>query len=94
MLFVTLSALLSLYTGYTLYYYGVSRLGPSKAGVYTNLTPVFTLIFAVLIRGEKILMIQIIGLAVIITGIGITKIHTGNKVHVKQSYIQLDESDS
>ncbi|MFC1509751.1 DMT family transporter, partial [Candidatus Omnitrophota bacterium] len=72
--FVILSAVMSLYTGYTLFFYSVAKIGPAKAGVYTNLTPVFTVIFASLIRNETILFIHIIGLAVIILGIGITKI--------------------
>ena len=73
-LFVILSTLLSLYLGYSLFYYSVSRLGPAKAGVYTNLTPVFTLFFASLIRNERILLIQILGLTVIFIGIGLTKL--------------------
>ncbi|MFC1650960.1 DMT family transporter [Candidatus Latescibacterota bacterium] len=74
-LFVTLSTLLSLYTGYTLFYYSVSKIGPAKAGIYTNLTPVFTIFFAVTIRGETIRMIQIIGFAIIVSGIFVTKIN-------------------
>ena len=73
-LFVALSALFSLYTGYTLFYYAVSRIGPARAGIYSNLTPVFTLVFASLIRGEDIQAKHIIGLAVIIAGIAITKV--------------------
>ena len=72
--FVSLSAVMSLYTGYTLFFYSVAKIGPAKAGVYTNLTPVFTVIFASLIRNETILLIHVIGLTVIILGIGITKI--------------------
>ncbi len=74
-LYVIISALFSLYTGYTLFYYAIMRIGPVKAGIYTNLTPVFTLIFAATIRNETIRMIQVFGLAVIITGIFVTKIH-------------------
>ena len=77
--FVILSTVMSLYTGYTLFYYSVAKIGPAKAGVYTNLTPVFTVIFASLIRNETILLIHIIGLAVIILGIGITKIPSRNQ---------------
>jgi len=73
-LFVALSAVFSLYTGYTLFYYAVSRIGPARAGIYSNLTPVFTLAFASLIRGEEILPRHIIGLGVIVAGIAITKI--------------------
>ncbi len=74
-LFVIISAIFSLYTGYTLFYYSISKIGPVKAGIYTNLTPVFTLIFAATIRNETIRMIQVFGLAVIITGIFVTKIN-------------------
>ena len=74
-LFVFLSSFFSLFLGYTLFYYSIQKIGPSKAGIYTNLTPVFTLIFASIIRNETIRAIQIIGLAVIIVGIFITKIN-------------------
>jgi drug/metabolite transporter (DMT)-like permease len=73
-LFVTLSAIFSLYTGYTLFYYAVSRIGPARAGIYSNLTPVFTLFFASVIRGEAILPRHIFGLGIIIAGIALTKI--------------------
>ena len=74
-LFVIMSALFSLYTGYTLFYYAISKIGPARAGIYTNLTTVFTLIFASTIRDETIRMIQVLGLAVIIMGIFVTKIN-------------------
>jgi len=74
-LFVIISALLSLYTGYSLFYYSVLKIGPVRTGIYTNLTPVFTLIFAATIRDETIRLIQIIGLAIIISGIFVTKIN-------------------
>ncbi len=72
--FVLVSALLSLYTGYTLFYYAVSKIGPSRTGIYLNLTPIFTLLFASLLRHEAIRAVQIAGLAVIIIGIFVTKI--------------------
>lgn len=73
-LFVVLATLLSQYVGYTLFYYGIARLGPARAGVYTNLTPVFTLLFAATIRGETIRIVQVLGLLVIVLGILVTKI--------------------
>ena len=57
----------------TLYYYSVGKIGPSKAGVYTNLTPVFTLLLAVAIRGETISIVQISGLVLIVCGIALSK---------------------
>ncbi len=73
-LYVVMSAILSLYTGYSLFYYSVAKIGPAKTGIYTNLTPVFTLMFAVLLRGESIGMIQFFGFIFIVTGIFIAKI--------------------
>lgn len=79
-LFVSLSAVLSLAAGYTLFYYAISRIGPARAGIYSNLTPVFTLVFASLIRGEAILPKHIIGLAVILAGIAATRVRAGEAV--------------
>jgi drug/metabolite transporter (DMT)-like permease len=73
-LFVSLSAIFSLYTGYTLFYYAILRIGPARAGIYSNLTPVFTLFFAAIIRGEAILPRHLFGLGIIIAGIALTKI--------------------
>lgn len=76
-LYMFLAAILSQYVGYTLFYYSISRLGPSKSGIYSNLTPFFTLVFAVIMRGEQILPVHIAGFLAIVTGIGITKISFG-----------------
>lgn len=62
----------SLFLANTLYYYAVERIGPSRVGVYTNLTPVFTLVLAALMRGEEITSGQVAGLVVIISGIVIS----------------------
>ena len=72
-LFVALSAVFSLYTGYTLFYYAISRIGPARAGIYSNLTLVFTLALASRIRGAAILPRHIIGLAGIVAGLANTK---------------------
>ena len=74
--YVFASALLSLYSGYTLFLYAISHIGPARSGVYINLTPVFTLLLAVVVRHEAIRTVQIAGLAVILAGIAITKIRT------------------
>ena len=63
----------------TLYYYSVNSIGPSKAGVYTNLTPVFTLLLAFAIRGETITLMHIFGLVLIISGIALSKSLHGKK---------------
>ena len=72
--YVLASAFLSLYSGYTLFLYAISRIGPARSGVFINLTPVFTLLLAVVVRHDTIRTIQIAGLAVILAGIAITRI--------------------
>jgi drug/metabolite transporter (DMT)-like permease len=61
----------SLFLANSLYYYSIARIGPSLAGVYTNLTPVFTLFLAAFMRGEHITHLQVGGLLVIISGIAV-----------------------
>ena len=73
-LYLVMSGTLSLFAGYTLFYFGISRIGPARAGVYTNLMPIFAVIFAVLIGGETIRLVQVAGLLVILSGIAVTKI--------------------
>ena len=72
----------SLFVANTLYYFAIKHIGPSRTGVYTNLTPVFTLLLALVIRGETITLFQIAGLVVIIIGITITR--TGSRQAVSK----------
>jgi len=57
-----------------LYYYALKKIGPSRVGIYNNLTPVFTLFLALAIRNESISYVQLAGLAIILAGITITKL--------------------
>lgn len=47
---------------------GVKNLGASTAGLFLNFNPVFTVILAFLLLGERMTFIQIIGSAIVITG--------------------------
>ncbi len=47
----------------------ISRIGPSRAGFYMYLTPVYAAIFAIPLLGETISIFHIIGGAVIIAGV-------------------------
>ena len=67
----------SLFIANTLYYYAIKNIGPTRTGIYTNLTPVFTLVLAVLIRGEHITPLQIFGFIVILSGIVISRYRPG-----------------
>ena len=54
-----------------LWNYGISRLEASKAAIFTNLVPVFTVIGASLFLGEKIRLEQMIGGALVIGGVSL-----------------------
>lgn len=70
---LAVSTIGSLFIANSLYYFSIKKIGPSRVGVYTNLTPVFTLFLAVLIRGETITALHVFGLGIIITGIAISR---------------------
>lgn len=55
--------------GYGLYNYGVSRLSAGQAAAYTNLVPVFTLAFGVLLLHEVFLPTQYVASALVIAGV-------------------------
>jgi drug/metabolite transporter (DMT)-like permease len=47
---------------------GVKKLGATTAGLFLNFNPVFTMILAYLLLGERMTFIQIIGSVIVITG--------------------------
>jgi drug/metabolite transporter (DMT)-like permease len=81
---VAISCVGSLFLANTLYYYSIERIGPSRVGVYTNLTPVFTLVLAAVLRGEDITGGQIAGLVIILSGIMVSNYR--RKFHQKKTY--------
>ncbi|CAN7187553.1 DMT family transporter [Pseudomonas sp. LjRoot71] len=54
---------------YGLYNFGVSRLPASRASGFTNLIPVFTLLFAILLLGESLNGMQVLAAALVFTGV-------------------------
>ncbi len=54
---------------YVLYTYVVKYLGVIKSSLYTNLIPVFTIIFAFYLLGEQFTTRKLIGMSVVIIGI-------------------------
>lgn len=63
------SMLFALVIAYFLWYYGVSRLGPTQTAIYNNLTPVAALVVAYLTLGEPVGRHQLVGALVIFAGI-------------------------
>lgn len=49
--------------------YGVSGIGPSRAGIFTNLIPVSSLLLSLAILGESFDMVKVIGIALVLSGV-------------------------
>lgn len=62
--------------GYGLFNYALSRMEASKASMFINLIPVFTVLLAYIILGEKLTFIEIIASGVILSGVFITQLPT------------------
>lgn len=67
------AGVLSIGVAYIFYYFGVSRLGNTRTGAYSNLVPVFALLAAWLGLGETPKLFQIVGAAVIIGGVTVAQ---------------------
>jgi len=72
-LFLVLSSLFGFVFGYIFWYYSVKKVGNAKTAIYSNLTPIFTALFAVILLGDRITSIQAAGAAVILTGVYLTR---------------------
>ena len=64
---------LSIGLAYMIYYYGVSVIGNTRTGSYSNIVPVFALVTAWLWLGEVPKLLQVMGAAVIISGVTIAQ---------------------
>lgn len=49
--------------------YGVSGIGPSRAGVFTNLIPVSSLLLSLVILGESFDVVKLIGIVLVLSGV-------------------------
>lgn len=58
---------------YGLYNFGISRLPASEASGYTNLIPLFTLVFAVPLLGETLNNLQMLAAAVLFGGVALSQ---------------------
>jgi drug/metabolite transporter (DMT)-like permease len=68
------AAAVPLFIANTLYFSAVRKMGSSHSGIYIYLEPVFTVLLAYLIRGERISPAHIIGFAVIVAGVSISRV--------------------
>ncbi len=67
------SAVFSIAISYVIWYSSVKRVGNTKTGIYSNITPVLTVFFAQLFLGELIGLTKLIGALVIILGFYLTR---------------------
>ena len=65
---------------YVFFYYGIRRMGASSVFVFSNATPVFTMIFACAIGQESLTLLKVVGMAVAITGVSIAQIKRKSNV--------------
>lgn len=59
---------------YALWAFTFSRLGASRANVYSNLIPVFTAIFSYLLAMEEMTLFKIIGIVVVVCGLVLSQL--------------------
>jgi drug/metabolite transporter (DMT)-like permease len=67
------SAVLAIALSYVFWYSSVQRVGNTKTGIYSNITPVLTVIFAHFFLGESIGLTKIVGALIIILGFYLTR---------------------
>ncbi len=58
--------------------YGVSRIGPSRAGIFVNLIPVSALLLSVLILGETVGLGELAGIVLILVGVWLVNRTSGS----------------
>lgn len=67
------SAVFAIALGYLIWYSSVQRVGNTKTGIYSNITPIFTVFFAHFFLGEPVRLFQVIGALVILVGFYLTR---------------------
>jgi drug/metabolite transporter (DMT)-like permease len=60
---------------YLLFIYGVKKLGVTRANIFGNSIPVFTAFFAWLLMGKTFNWMNILGIALVLTGVTVTQIN-------------------
>jgi drug/metabolite transporter (DMT)-like permease len=68
------SALLALAFSYIVWYTAVQKIGSARTAIYSNLTPIVAMIVAAVWLGERISRTQVLGAALILSGIGLTRV--------------------
>jgi drug/metabolite transporter (DMT)-like permease len=64
---------------FILFAYSVSRMGITKANVFSNCIPVFTAIFSFMLIGEKLTIQNVIGMVIVLGGLFMSQINHKNQ---------------
>ena len=83
---VVLLAIFASSGAFVLFAYSVRHLGISRANIFSNLIPVFTAIFAFLLVGDKLTLLNGAGMAVVIAGLFLSQI---GKREAKETEVDL-----
>jgi drug/metabolite transporter (DMT)-like permease len=83
---VVLLAIFASSGAFVLFAYSVRHLGISRANIFSNLIPVFTAIFAFLLVGDKLTLLNGAGMAVVIAGLFLSQI---GKKEAKETEVDL-----
>lgn len=67
------SALFAVVIGYLIWYTSVQRVGNARTAIYSNLTPVIAILVAWLVLGDALTWRQLLGAAIVLTGLVITR---------------------
>ncbi|SMB81874.1 Permease of the drug/metabolite transporter (DMT) superfamily [Desulfonispora thiosulfatigenes DSM 11270] len=74
------SGIFAIGIGNIIWVWGINKIGSTGTALYNNLTPVFAVIFAFLILGEKFSFIQFIGAAIIFIGLSMNRNKAGSTI--------------
>lgn len=79
---IAYTAVFSSSISYTWWYRGVQAIGAGRTSIFSNLTPLWTMLLAAIILHESIVLFQLLGAGLIISGIYLTSIkkYVGSEV--------------
>ena len=66
-----------------LYGYSVKKIGVSRACIFNNLIPAFTILTAVALGREELTVAKIAGMIIVVSGVLITQLSANNKLFIK-----------
>lgn len=66
--------------GFSLYYQGIKKIGASRAGIFINLVPLFSILLSWLILGESVKLTVLAGGMLVLTGVTLTNLRKSREL--------------